>query len=383
MTNLESAVQMSAVTHPAPIGTRGSVRESLSDRIMTATGSEHAFRLALSVDHRIGGLVITGMRALSDVRSLRLAHSDLVLIVDPTSHDDHIATADAPFYLPTPDGQLFPPTLAEVVSGQRDAGATVVTLPTGYIEAGETDAVRAVIDAGNQVAGEDILVPLFLAEGWLQPELVKFLRGAMARSAHPVAIALGSQTNPLASKKRLLLYRELFNTSPELPPRFAWRTDFAGIDAMAFGAAGAVVGVLPAQRRITPPAQKGKARNPKDKSPYVVMPGSLHYMKAGAMRAELFASEPAPDCPCATCGGRPVDRFTKHDAAEAHLHNLAMVQEISARLSLTPTHLRRQGWADLVHAAVGFHLELGRRVGRPVNAPKDVQTWAESLETAD
>lgn len=379
MTSIEPHITMAPAARLAPTRT---VREVLTDRVLTVAGDAFAHRLAMSVDHRHGGQVVTGVHALHVVHSLRRAHSDLVLIAEPTSHADHVATAKVPFHIPTPDGQLLPPTLEDIIRGQREAGASVVMLPTGYIEAGANDAVRAIIEAADQLEGDDILVPLYLSEGWLQAEHVTFLRGAMGRSGHAVAIAFGAETNPLASKKRLLLYRQLFQSEPDQAPRFAWRTDFAGLDAMSFGAAGTAIGVLPAQRRITP--GKGKARNPKDRSPYVIMPGSVRYTKAGWMRSELFASEPAPPCLCDNCDGRSVDRFTKDDALEAHLHNLAMLQEASAEVCAAHGNDRRTVWAAHVHAAVAFHLELGRRIGRPVAPPIDVQTWAESFAgTAD
>lgn len=351
----------------------------LANRVLAAAGGDTALKLAASIHHDRSGLVVTGAHVLTDIRSLRAAHPHMVLVAESSSSEYH-ATEMEPFILPTGDGQLFPPSLDEVVAGQRDAGASVVLLPAGYLSVGAEEVVRAVIERAREIRGDDIVVPLYLDEGWLKAENLKFLRAAIARSAHPVAVAFGSKTNPLSSEKRLLVYRALFAPDEASDvPRIAWRTDFAGIDAMTFGAHAAVMGVLPSQRRITPPSEKGKARNPKDRSPYVIIPGALHFKKAGAMRTELFAGEPAPNCPCFSCHGRPIDRFTRDDVIEAHLHNLAMLDGVLVDVLGADGHDRRAMWADTLKMALLVHADIARRIGRPFNPSQDVAVWADTF----
>lgn len=369
---------MSTIVPPTflPQATVASAATILHDRVIVAAGCDNAMKLASAIHHDRSGLVVTGVNALAHIRSLRAAHPSMVLIAESSAHESY-ATVDAPFIIPAGDGQLFAPSLEEIIVGQRDAGADVVLLPAGYIETGAEDIVRAVIEGANDIVGHDIVVPLYLDEGWLKAEHVKFLRAATARSAHPVALAFGSRKNPLSSEKRLLVYRDLF--APDGKVRIAWRTDFAGIDAMTVGAHAAVLGVLPSQRRLTPPAEKGKARNPRDSSPYIIIPDALHFKKAGAMRIELFAGEPAPMCFCVVCEGGAIDRFTKDHAVEAALHNLAMLDKLLMDVLSADGVDRRMAWAASLRMSLLVHADIARRVGRPFNPSQDVTVWAESM----
>lgn len=358
------------------LGPTRSAATILQDRVLIAAGCDNAMKLATSIHHEKSGLVVTGLNALAHIRALRAAHPTMVLIAESAAHESY-ATEDAPFIIPAEDGQLFAPSMEEIVDGQRDAGADVVLLPAGYIVTGAEDIVRAVIEGAKEIDGNDIVVPLYLDEGWLKAEHVKFLRAATARSAHPVALAFGSQKNPLAGEKRLLAYRDLF--APDKAVRIAWRTDFAGIDAMTGGAHAAVMGVLPSQRRVTPPTEKGKARNPRDSSPYIIIPDALHFKKAGAMRTELFAGEPAPMCFCFVCDGRVIDRFTKDHAVDAALHNLAMLDKLLSDVLSANGVDRRMAWAEALKMSLLVHADIARRVGRPFNPSQDVTAWAESM----
>lgn len=348
----------------------------LQDRVLVAAGCENAMKIATSIHHERSGLVVTGLNALAHIRSLRAAHPTMVLIAESAAYESY-ATEEEPFIIPAEDGQLFPPSLEDVVIGQRDAGADIVLLPAGYIMPGAEEIVRAVIEQAKEIAGDDIVVPLYLDEGWLKAENVKFLRAVTARSKHPVALAFGSRKNPLAGEKRLLVYRDLFASDNAV--RIAWRTDFAGIDAMTRGAHAAVMGVLPAQRRLTPPTEKGKARNPRDSSPYIIIPDALHFKKAGAMRIELFAGEPAPNCFCIVCDGGAIDRFTKDHAVEAALHNLAMLDRLLSDVLGVEGIDRRMAWKDALKMSLLVHADIARRVGRPFNPSQDVTVWAESM----
>lgn len=362
------------VTQPSLAPGRLAAREILSGRVLTISGCDGAEAMSHHLSSEYEGLVITGADRHAKMRRLRRIHADLVLIAEPDSHAHHEATPESLWFLPTDDSGLLPaPTLDEVLDAQRTSGASVVLLPSGFIDVGDTDTLRATVAAANTIADVDIALPLYLATGWLRPEHRDFLVAVIGLSAHPVLISFGSSKNPLDSNRKLALHRDIVATTGA----FAWRTDLAGLEALAHGALGAAIGAGPGTRRFTPPKQSGKARRPDDPTPYVLIPGHMHWMKTHAMQEELYVGVAAPLCPCRECHGQRIDRFSESQKDAAARHNHAVidtyVQEI---LSTAPTE-RPATWHARVRDAVVAHEATAALVGRPWNAPDDISAWSE------
>lgn len=359
---------------PVPTPERTTARERLRSRVLTIVPCDAAEAMATHLNTDYEGLVVTGARRHQVMRKLRRAFQNLVLIAEPDSHVEHEASPAHPWYLPgsEDDGLLAGPSVVDILDGQRSSGASVTLLPSGYVEAGDVETLRAIVEAAKEIKGDDVALPLYLATSWLRPEHEQFLLAVIALSSHPVLLSFGSSTNPLDSKRKLAIYRRLVTGSGA----FSWRTDLAGLDALAHGALGAAIGTGPGLRRFTPPRDKGKARRPDDPTPYVLSPRHMHWMKTGAMREELYVAAPAPTCTCQECSGQRIDRFTESQAAAAARHNHAIIDEYAqALLSAAPSE-RPSLWRSMAQDALIAHETTSAVVGRPWNVPDDVSTFA-------
>lgn len=362
-------------THPAVAPTRPTARDVLAGRVLTISGCEGAEAMSHHLSTEYEGLVITGSDRHSKMRRLRSIHADLLLMAEPDSHAQHEATATSLWHLSTDDDGLFPaPTLEEVLDTQRTSGASIVMLPSGFVDVGDSETLRAMVDAANLIPGTDIALPLYLATGWLRPEHKDFLIAVIGLSKHPVLLAFGSSTNPLDSNRKLGLHRDIVSATGA----FAWRTDLAGLEALALGALGAAIGVSPSSRRFTPPKNSGKARRPDDPTPYVLIPGHMHFMKTHAMQEELYVGVPAPTCSCRECQGKRIDRFGEKDKDAAGRHNHAVIDVYVQEIRGASPAERAAVWHGRVRDAVVAHEATGALVGRPWKAPDDITAWSES-----
>jgi len=322
------------------------------------------------------GLVLTGVKRFQVMRRLHLIFPELLLIAEPDSHVEMEATPERLWHLPgAEESGLFPGATADsILDDQRDSGASVALLPSGFVDVGDGETLRAMVQMSNSIDGDDVALPLYLASGWLRPEHEEFLIAVIAESIHPVLLAFGSTTNPLDSRRKLAIYRRVIAAAEG----FSWRTDLAGLEALAHGALGAAIGAGPGLRRFTPPKNKGQARRPDDPTPYVLIPGHMHWMKTGAMREELYVGIPAPTCGCKECGGQRIDRFSGSQAASAARHNHAVIDRYAQGLLAAAPNERPSLWRNMAQDALVAHEVTGATVGRPWKAPNDVAAFAEN-----
>lgn len=349
-------------------------RDRLTDRVFTVTNARNARAIVGDLDPEHEGLVLTGVDRLSEMVRLHRAYPDLPLMAEPDAHAELEAAPDDFWHLPagTEEG-LFPaPTVEEILAAQRAAGASVVILPAGFVGTGDQETLRDLVGAANAIPGDDIALPLYLAGGWLRAEHGAFLQAVIKKSNHPVLLSFGSSTNPLDRANKVRIYLDVAAAGA-----FCWRTDLAGLAAMSRGALGAAIGTGPAQRRITPPQDKGKARSPQDKTPYVLIPATMRWMKTGAMREKLFVGAEAPDCACRECGSRRVDRFAEGQAEAAARHNHALIDEYVRSLLALPETERASAWTSMAREALVAHEVVAGSIGRPWRASDDITVFAE------
>lgn len=364
--------------------TRGrTAREMLAGRALTVINCDAAFALASFLESDVDGLVLTGEARNATMRQLRNAYPDMVVMVESSSHKDHFASVDEPFYLPGDEHSLFGvPTLQNVVDDQRTAKAAIVVLPAGYIRAGDPRALRAVIEGANAIAGDDILVPLYLDKAWLAEQYICKLLAAVDESKHPLAFAFGASKNPLDSASKLELHARLLAHGGG---SVSWRTDYAGLAAFALGALAAAIGAIPSQRRVTAPDSKGRAHRPDDATPYTLIPGLMHYMKTGAMKHERYVSSDAPSCTCLECEGANISRFTASvaDARACERHNLEMTRaDLRDLLAVAPA-ARPGVWQHKAQDALLAHEATAAATGMPFSAGEQVEMWAAGLQVVD
>ena len=69
--------------------------------------------------------------------------------MDLAAYERYQATSSAPLLVPTEDHSLIPWSLADFAAGAAEWGADVVFAPSGLVRAGDSHALAAVIEAGN------------------------------------------------------------------------------------------------------------------------------------------------------------------------------------------------------------------------------------------
>ncbi|WP_157631892.1 hypothetical protein [Catelliglobosispora koreensis] len=278
----------------------------------------------------------------------RLAHAaGVCVVVDVAHYEAQMASAETPLFYTEPEGFFgHDPFYDDIIA----RGADLVAIPAGYVEAEDSEALKAVRDAANAVSRDDVVVVVAVDVTWLRDNRVGQLIAILRTIRHPVGLALGGQYNPtdgyvttLSNLRRV--YRELPHVGP-------WRTDQVNaLDAMAHGALFAGIGASGSLRHLVPPKEKTFFSS---KKPSVFVPELMDYFSADKL-ARLWANADPMTCSCRICRGGPLDRFdseepeAKHEAA---LHNLACWVQWWDELRAVSPDLR-PSWLDRLLTRVG------------------------------
>lgn len=355
--------------------TKLSLNLALRDRCLTVASSESATQLAARLDLQHGGLVVSSTQPSKVVHSARVGFPRMVIAIDPRAAEEVPATIDMPVdLLEADDGLIPPPSLAQLIDGQRDMGADFGVIPGRFIKSEDSHSLRALMTKANGLDRNDVIVRVPVAYTWLRPTNVSQLIAILATSRHPVALSLGDRADPLDNPG---VPEGLRTVIAALPNLTVWKTDLAGIDALACGALATAVGVSTSLRHTCPPGRPGKAINKNDKSPRVFLPKLLRYVRASHLHDEWFASVPAWTCDCVICGGEPVDRFTgaNDDFILASLHNTVAITALHRELIALPGAHRKVLWHQRLEEAQAAHVELSVYIQRKVQFPGVLQYW--------
>jgi hypothetical protein len=372
-----------------PGRSRLSVRQALRDRCLTVASPEAAKGLARHLDNNHGGLVFSSTQGISSGESIHAYYPGLILAPDPREREEQAATPDAPIGLPSADtsgqltlgggvrGQLTP---QEIIDAQFRSGADIGVIPGRFIRAEDSESLSALIDMGNTVERDDVIVRVPCAHPWLRPDEdhAGQLAAILDRSRHPVALSPADWADPM---EQTGVPAGLRAVSRALGSRvIIWKTDLAGLDAMIHGALAASIGVIPSLRHTCPPGGPGKAIDKTDKAPSIFLPTLLRYVRASYLHNEWFASTDPWTCDCGICRGRQVDRFTgsKQDLAEAGAHNAIAITALYRDLTVLPTEHRTILWREKLEQAELAHTELSVYIQRQVPFPKVLQYWLDN-----
>lgn len=364
---------------PRQTTTPSSARTALANRVLITGNTDALASDANSItnsatDISSTGLVIGGTGMFASVRRIRAAFRDLFIMCDPPESGKYFATAEDPFPLgpsAAHDGLVAPPTLAERLTDQRSHGASVAVTPTGYIRAGERDALKAVIDQSNQLDRDDTVVLLPLDYQWLRDDLLKMLIGATKRSRHPLAVTLGDSTNDPMSHPRILDGARTL-CSLDTTPMFH-RTDLAGFHLMARGALSVSIGTIGSKRRAVVVGKDGFSPST-NRGATVLVAELARFKRSLDMHYDWFGSRNPYTCSCSVCNGAPIDRFETYDSAEASQHNAAGLLAYIHQAQLRGGY--EHYWPDVVTEALLAHERLGAYLGRPIEAPTELKAWA-------
>jgi hypothetical protein len=385
--------RVGAVRHVPPIPGAGSSGESveprgrvrkdavavLADRVFVHARPSDASDLAALIDADAGGLVLTGARPVRAARRCREEQAfEGPILFDLAAAEGRVATREDPF---EGDGdRLIETTLEERVQGQIDAGADAALTPTRYLRAGDWGAVEAAVEGVIALGRDDVVLSLPMDGGWLAPGLVDKVIGLLAEVPIPKAVMLGRRSNrPQRITDGALGLRRLVT---EVPNVALFRTDLAGLDAVAQGCLAASIGTSGALRRIVPPGEAaayGRSGSD-DRSPSVLVPDLLAYVRGGLL-ADRFGDRRAPPCRCARCGGRGIVRFLgEEDWKDARLHGVAVWTEWARNLLYPDSpHGRRRYWRRLCRDAIAAHARFNTfvRAREPVFVPPEsLWVWA-------
>jgi hypothetical protein len=356
-----------------PGQSRLSVRQALRDRCLTVASGDDGASLARYLDPARGGLVVSSTKGISGARALHAALPGLVLAADPKERDEQAATVEAPIALP-PGDMFGETTLDEVINGQFASGADIGVIPGRYVHAEDSDSLRALIEMANALDRDDVILRVPCAYPWARPESTPQLITLFSRSRHPVALSLGDRADPLEQKGVPAGLRTIVDSYPGL---IIWKTDLAGLDAIARGALAAAIGILPSLRHACPPGGPGRAIDKTDKTPRIFLPRLLRYVRGSYLHDEWFASVEPWTCDCIICDGRAIDRFTgsKDDLLQASRHNAIAITELHRELTAEAAGYRQDLWREKLQDAELAHRELSHYIERDVPFHKVLQFW--------
>ena len=344
----------------------------MSGRVFTMAGAE-TMATAPYVDAQHGGMVLTGPAGLQTAGHMRSRHKNVVFLVEPTSARVP-ATEDRPLILEMQDS-LLPPTVEEVLAGQRQAGAAVSVIPAGFVGVGESGVLKAVVAAAQRIDRDDAILPIFAHQKWMGPDAIGQLITWANRSPHRVALALGAkQGDPLDAKGAAEGYRRFFE---EVDGAIPWRTDMAGFDALAHGARSAVIGQIPSLRRLDVPGTRPFSSDPSNRSPHLFSADLLRFTRSSVMQKQWFASVEPWTVRDRLGQAREVDSFTgsDDDRLEAHLINLAAIDQMAAQVTAMTTAQAAGWWARQVDSAIAEYERLRRYTNVKVSIPATLQRW--------
>jgi hypothetical protein len=299
------------------------------------------------------------------------------LATDPAAYEKGVASPDQPFTLGG-EGQLFGPTLSQVLDGQLQSGADFALTPTRFIRAGDRDSLKAACRIAANLDRNDTVfcVPLHIA--WFNNAYIRQLIAVMRPVSLPKGIFLGSQLDPLDFIESAVT--NLRHLVDEVADVTVLRTDFAAFDARVHGALAGSIGTGGSLRHIVSPDETPESQlPPDDRSPTVLFPDLIHFFR-GSTLAKRFANAKAPACRCGACHGRRIDTFVgDRDRHAAYCHNIRSWMDWLPDLT---SHADRAGriswWRGMCKAAVDNHYIYNQQLGQrnAFKPPRALTIWA-------
>jgi hypothetical protein len=207
----------------------------------------------------------------------------------------------------------------------------------------------------------------------------------LSRIALPKAVFIAGQFNPperiTPAGESVLNLRRLATSPGEVA---LFRTDLAGMDAVAHGALAASIGTSGAFRHFIPPGQKPffsqpPAGEPPDFSPSLLVDDLVSFLR-GSTLARRFRDRAAPLCPCKACSQRRISSFTGRDDHQAARHHNVAVwsQWLPGLAGPAGPQARQRYWLGLCRAGIGGHEVFDNMVQQPgaFVPPLPLQVWA-------
>lgn len=345
----------------------------LRDRRLVTISADEVGSLALLTDSeaqavaQLDGVILTGAKATETARRLRRTHPTMTVLVELYDTAKAIATANAPFVLPT--GGLFETSLADLVDGQLANGDTYALTPTGYLTNVDPDALRAVVEQANAIDTDRLIVTIPLDSGWLKKTHREQLIAILNRSRHPLLVSLGADGDPLDSVDKAEGLVSVVTLVESVS--FTRADHLVGMEVLARSSGSVAFGTIPSRRRTTPPGKSGFASDKTERRPHLYYP-TMHRFIRVKVAGQLFANTPPPPCNGVCCNGRALDEFrdTPSDHIAAMNHNMTALLARSMDIAGTRNE-RLDALRELYVDAEAEHRRMEALIGRKLSVPED------------
>jgi hypothetical protein len=292
----------------------------LRERLLVQVSARDVYDAVTLAGHPASGLVFTGLAAHDAVRMVR--HHGY----------EGPALADRRRYAGSARVRGTAALSADWIADQQEAGATAPLTDSGYIGAGDHEALHAVLAQAARWDGAIAVLPVHRT--WLTRDRTALV-SAVHRYDGPVALVV--EDGPPYEPAPLPLLS-------------------AGVEALgalACGAEWAAVGVREVLRHLYP--------EPLYPEPHEVKGGWRRGGARSALVPELLEYVPVErlkqgDCGCSTCHGRPLSHLAAEPELTVNTHNAKVMHRLHTRL-LRSTH-RARWWAELQAGAVRHRTAL-------------------------
>jgi hypothetical protein len=308
---------------------------------------------------------------------MSLTRPDLLQAVDLAAYERYQATSSAPLLVSHEDHSLFPWSLADFVADAAEWGADVVFTPSGLIRVGDSEALAAVIKAGNGAESPRVVTTVAAPQEWLtkahRPGLLRELR----RSTKTVAFIVVGQLDPYENPEVVQGLLDVLRACNGQV--FLHRTDMTAIEVLGRGCLAASIGVTASLRHTVPAgrrAQKRRRPTRPRRALHVFVPGISEFRDVAEL--ERWFGDDAPECELAGCCGRPLTSFSQ-DPSDIDLlavHNVrGWLPLIDDLVACSPGN--RRDWLRQHHLKVeAAYAELRTQTGvRAIKPYGSAQVW--------
>lgn len=373
-TSRDQTALAALAARPSPASPMGPA-SVLHDRILVHTSWDTGRKFIDSLPAEHSGLVLRGTDAgFKNALTLRKGGFEGVFLIDPEGYAVAAATEEQPFALP-PE-QLFGLTVDQLVDRQLTCGAAVALTPTGYLRAGDSDALKAAVAATVDLGRDDVMFSVPIDVAWLTGDHIDVLIAVLRRLQLPKAVFLGGQFDPMKKYKDAVA--NLRRLVAEAGHVAVLRTDLTGFDAITHGAFAASIGTGGSLRHVIPYGQFARSGK-NDQTTSVLYPDLMAFYK-GSTLAEVYVNAISPACLCTTCDGRHLDTFrAKSHGPAAHMHGINIWTSWIDEMQQRPTlHDRATWWLNRSIGAIHRNKIVNVQLEQPdaLKVPKALDAWA-------
>ncbi|MGW2105815.1 hypothetical protein [Streptomyces sp. NPDC001948] len=356
----------------------------LRGRMLIQTRPTFVKKVSEQIAPSLSGLLLCGDGAMRTAQRMRRDDGhDGVLLTDPACYEQAVATEESPFPEIEAEGFFLNDPLEVSLSRQRAAGVTAPITPTGYIQAEDSDALRAAVLRIKELDDPSVIFAVPIDVAWLRnEESTKQLIGYLQLTTGPKAIMLGGQMDPLARYAKAVSHLRMLVT--QVPDAALVRADLAAFGALAAGALFTAFGASGSLRHVVAPGEKAQTSRKGGggpTAPHVLHPELMDFY-LGDNLARKYGGTPAPICDCYACEGRSLDVFTSNHSplpAQAAAHNIAVLMSWLRDLCAIPAGIaQEQWWHDRCCRAVDQYPLLNAALRQPgaFKVPEQLNRWA-------